>query len=107
MTDDDTYDIELTDASLEDYAAILGGLGVLTGQLVQIGEQERAIEVNAVMKRLVRENPEATRTVLLDMPEEVNIPPDGISEETLDLLDLEIRAGRLVEAGSFKDIDVE
>lgn len=111
---DNTYDIELPDASIDDFGSITTGLTVLAVQITraqQMGQPSAldAREVTDVMLRLVRENPEPARELLLasneaDLPAEINLPQDILDDLGLMYVD-----GEIVDAedSEWENIDIE
>lgn len=113
MTDTETFDLELKDATPEDFAVITGGISLMMVESIKALKQgagtEPALEhQSALMERLLRENRDATRYMLLnaDVNEYVHVAGE-LSDSLLDDLGLEQIGDGFVDAESLTDIDVE
>lgn len=114
MTDDDTYDIELPDATPRDFAAIVGGVGLMQMQLAQANQMpqhdlaDEIHEAGALIERLLTSNREAARSLLLEADGEILLEAESmVNAEVLDELGLRVVGNEFVDADGWEDIDVE
>lgn len=111
---DETYDIELPDVSLEEYAMLSTGLSLLQMQIAQAEQMGQPVRVSVddledLITRLLMQNREASRVLVLEA-QQVEVPANvQVPEDVLDELGLKLVGGEIVdaEAGDWKDIDVE
>lgn len=103
---EDTYDIELADASIEDLGIMVTGLSTLALQLAQAEQMGRGAqiqldgeEVMGLQERLFVENRELARDMILTAGSESDIELEvNLDQDLLDELGLKQVGGRVVDA---------
>lgn len=105
-----TFDIGLEDATVDDLVALMSGLTREQAQAARAatvtGDDERLEHLKALAVRLLTENPEAARYLMLESEladdTVIDLPPDVFAE-----LGVTKVGGELHDAEEFTDIEVE
>lgn len=106
IDDPPTFDLEVTDAAPSDLACILGGIGYTAMDAARHNAPGRAKQASALARRIMMENPEASRWLILHT-DYTELHGFGDDAEFLDALDLHITDGEFVDARDMTDIEVE
>lgn len=109
MTEDEdpTFDLEL-EATAEDLAVLLSGVSHMMLEAVRGGSEERLEQFGELNKRLLNENPEAARYMLLE-DETVGkfAHVADLDDETEENLGIRLIDGEVYDAENLTDIDIE
>lgn len=110
MTDDEdpTFDLELPDATAEEFALLLSGLSVQMLRYAQLGAEAPVERCDGLLNDLFVENREAARYMFLEADTSEYLVAASLPDETLEALEIELVNGEAYDArGDYEDIEVE
>lgn len=88
-------DLELTGLDQEHVEAVIGGISTFQMQALSAGAIPKVAAAGDALSRLAEENPEEVRETFLQNREAFRVAQ--MPDEMLDVLDLELRDGKLYE----------
>lgn len=88
-------DLELTGLEDEHVEAVIGGISTYQMKAIQAGAIPKVAAAGNILSRLAEENPEAVRETFLQNRDAFRVAQ--MPDEMLELLDLQVRDGRLYE----------
>lgn len=103
-----TFDLTLDDAPAEDLAILMSGVSHMMMQAAQAGSEKRLIQFGELNQRLMVENPEAARYLLLESDVSEFVQMVDLDDDTAEQLGVKLVDGEVVDADTeFSDIEVE
>lgn len=106
---EETFDIELEGLTLEQVALMVMGVGSVGVRMAQAsGTKQPLLAADDLLKKAAKSNPDAIRGMFLDEEVSDHIHAYGqFDDEMMDLLDLEVHDGKVIDTRGMEDIDVE